>query len=225
MARKFVYNETWAALRRCWDMTDLLHNRELVVRKPSVMTSFYAAMKCCDVGWYIHATNSCNVIDRHNFLAQKLEAKIVRMVSVHYHVHRLVSACYYAAADLYSLVYELRKHFHAIMEVFYCFPVAIDLPGDALDYNEDKKAGSCSAHAKQGGCRVRQQCEHGVRFWLFGPHWSRCQKIKMMAICVVLGRLMKTKMLNMVLSFCQHCYLTWQNSATFFRLDVCINIQ
>ena len=32
----------------------------------------------------------------------------------------------------------------------------------------------------KGGCRVRQQWEQGVRFWLFGPHWSSCQEIKMM---------------------------------------------
>ena len=66
------------------------------------------------------------------------------------------------------------------MEVFCCFTVAIGLPGDASDHNEDKKVGSCSAHAKQGGCRVRQQWELGVRFWRFGPYWSSCQKIKMM---------------------------------------------
>ena len=29
-------------------------------------------------------------------------------------------------------------------------------------------------------CRVRQLWELGVRFWLFGPHWISCQKIKMM---------------------------------------------
>ena len=43
-----------------------------------------------------------------------------------------------------------------------------------------QKIGSCSAHAKQGGCRVRQQWGLGVRFGVFGPHWSSCQKIKMM---------------------------------------------
>jgi len=35
---------------------------------------------------------------------------------------------------------KLRKHFNAIMEVFYCFTVAIGLPGDASDYNEDKRS-------------------------------------------------------------------------------------
>jgi len=35
---------------------------------------------------------------------------------------------------------KLRKHFNAIMEVFYCFTIAIGLPGDASDYNEDKRS-------------------------------------------------------------------------------------
>jgi len=45
------------------------------------------------------------------------------------------------------------------MEMFYYFTVSIGLPGDASEYNEDYKFGSSSgsAHAKQGGCRVRQQ--------------------------------------------------------------------
>jgi len=29
---------------------------------------------------------------------------------------------------------------HAIMNVFYCFTVAISLSGDASDYNEDKRS-------------------------------------------------------------------------------------
>ena len=39
------------------------------------------------------ATDGCNVVGRHNFLTQKLEAKIVGMVSVHCHAYRLASAC------------------------------------------------------------------------------------------------------------------------------------
>jgi len=36
---------------------------------------------------------------------------------------------------------KLRKHFNAIMEeVFYCFIIAIGLPGDASDYNEEKRS-------------------------------------------------------------------------------------
>jgi len=47
-------------------------------------------------------TDGCNVIGRHNFLAQKLEAKIVSLACVDCHAHRL-------AADLYSIVYETAK--------------------------------------------------------------------------------------------------------------------
>jgi len=35
---------------------------------------------------------------------------------------------------------QLRKHFNAIVEVFYCFTVAIGLPADASDYTEDKRS-------------------------------------------------------------------------------------
>jgi len=35
---------------------------------------------------------------------------------------------------------ELRKHLNAIMEVFYCFIVAIGLPGDESHYNGDKRS-------------------------------------------------------------------------------------
>jgi len=34
----------------------------------------------------------------------------------------------------------MRKHFNAIMEVLYCYTVGIGLPGDAPDYNEDKRS-------------------------------------------------------------------------------------
>jgi len=54
-------------------------------------------------------TDGCNVMSRHNFLAQKLEAKIVSLVSAHCHAHRLASGCYYTAADLYSVVCETVK--------------------------------------------------------------------------------------------------------------------
>jgi len=57
------------------------------------------------------ATDGCNVIGRRNFLVQKLEAKIVRMVIVHCHTHRLASTCYYTAAELYSMLYETSKAF------------------------------------------------------------------------------------------------------------------
>jgi len=83
-------------------------------------------------------TDSYNVIGRHYFLALNLEVKIVSMVSLHCHAHRLASAYYCTAADLSRWCVKLQKHFNAIMEVFYCFTVAIRLPGDASDYNENK---------------------------------------------------------------------------------------
>jgi len=35
---------------------------------------------------------------------------------------------------------NLQNHFNTIMEVLYCFTVSIGLPGDASDYNEDKRS-------------------------------------------------------------------------------------
>jgi len=55
------------------------------------------------------ATDGGNVIGRHNFLAQKLEAKIVSLVSMHCHAHRLASVSYYTAADSNSIMYETTK--------------------------------------------------------------------------------------------------------------------
>ena len=56
-----------------------------------------------------------------------------------------------------------------------------------------QKVNSCNAHSKQGGYRVRQQWELGVRFWLFGPHWSSCQKINMMQCALFYWDLWKQK--------------------------------
>jgi len=86
------------------------------------------------------------------------------------------------------------------MEVFYCVTIAIGLPGDASDHNEDKKVGSCSAHAKQGGCRVRARSEI-LAMW---AALKQLSENKNDAMCVVLLRLTKTKNFNMVLSFSQH---------------------
>jgi len=55
------------------------------------------------------ATDGCNVIGWHIFLAQKLEAKIVSWVFVRCHKRRLALASYYTATDLYGMVYETTK--------------------------------------------------------------------------------------------------------------------
>jgi len=35
---------------------------------------------------------------------------------------------------------KVRRQFNVIMEVFYCFTVAIGLPGDPSDHNADKRS-------------------------------------------------------------------------------------
>ena len=75
------------------------------------------------------------MIGRHNSLSQKLEAKIIRMVSLHCHAHRLASPCCCTAADLYSMVDATAKALlNALMKVFYCFTVAVGLLSDASNY-------------------------------------------------------------------------------------------
>jgi len=98
-------------------------------------------------------TDDCKMIGRHNFLVQKLEAKIVSMVCI------VMCTASLRPVTILPQIFtvwctKLPKHFNAIIKVLYCFTVAIALLGDASDYHKDK---SCSAHAKQGGCRVRQQ--------------------------------------------------------------------
>jgi len=56
------------------------------------------------------------------------------MVSVHCRAHRLASACYFPAEVSTVWCMKLRKHFNEN------FTVSIGLPGDASDYNEDKKS-------------------------------------------------------------------------------------
>ena len=55
------------------------------------------------------ARDGCSVVGRNIFLAQRLEAKSVSLVSVHCHAHRLASASYSTAAGLYNMVYETAK--------------------------------------------------------------------------------------------------------------------
>ena len=74
---------------------------------------------------------------------------------------------------------KLRKHFNAILEVLYCFTVVISLPGDASNYNKDKRSPVAGRIQNKVVGRVRQKWELRVRFRLFGPHWSSSQKIKM----------------------------------------------
>jgi len=51
---------------------------------------------------------------------------------------------------------KLRKYFNAIVEVFYCFTIAIGLPGYVSNNNEDK-SWQLQRACKKGGCQVRQQ--------------------------------------------------------------------
>ena len=98
------------------------------------------------------------MIDRHNSLAQKLEAEIIRIPSVHCHVHRLASACCCVSADLYNV----RKYESTLMQLLKCFTVS-PLRSACLVRHQTTvktKVGSCKLQraCKQGSCRVRQLC-------------------------------------------------------------------
>jgi len=89
--------------------------------KPRYGFAFYWSKTISGKHVFLHmtfATDGCNVIGWHIFLAQKLEAKIVSLVSVRCHAHSLASASYYTATDFYSMVYETAKALYAIMELF-----------------------------------------------------------------------------------------------------------
>jgi len=79
-----------------------------------------------------------------------------------------------------------------------------------------QNVGSCNAHSKQGGCQVRQSVRIKSEILAIWAALKQLSEDKHDAMCVVLLRLMKTKNINMLLSFCQHCHLTWQNWAKFF---------
>ena len=83
-------------------------------------------------------------------------------------------------------------HFHAIVEVFYCFTFAIGLPSDASDYNADEKSAvwACMQNkvvVDQGNSETRGKI---LAIW---AALNQLSENKNNAMCVVLLRLMKTK--------------------------------
>jgi len=90
------------------------------------------------------------------------------------------------------MLYEIAKALSCNCGVFYCFTVR--LACRCIQPQWRQKVFSCSAHAKQGGCRVKQQWDQGVRFWLFRLHWSSCQKIEMMQCALLSCDLWKQKL-------------------------------
>jgi len=76
-------------------------------------------------------------------MAQKLEAKILSLVSVHCHAHRLASASYYTAADFYSMVYATAKalscNYESVLLFHRCDRLAWRC-NHASGYNENKRS-------------------------------------------------------------------------------------
>jgi len=121
------------------------------------------------------------------------------LVAVHCHAHRLDPFCYFPAADLYSIVYETAKAFHTIIEVLSCFTVTISLPNDASDNCTMKTEG----RQLQRACKTRWLWSEATKSEILGV-WAALKHMsenKNDTMCIVLLRLMKTKNLNMALSF------------------------
>jgi len=95
------------------------------------------------------------------------------------------------------------------MEVFYSFTVAIGLPGDASDYNEDKRLAVADL---QRACKISwlsSEATMRTRSEIL-TIWAALKQLsedKNDAMYVVLLRLIKTKYFNMVPSFCRHWHL------------------
>jgi len=93
------------------------------------------------------------------------------------------------------------------MEVFYCFTVAIGLTRDASNYctrttgRQLQRAFKTRWLSSEAAVRIRSEI---LAIWAV----LKLSEDKNDAMCVVLLRLMKTKNLNMLLSFCQHWHLT-----------------
>jgi len=129
------------------------------------------------------ATEGYNVNRPTQFSVAEVESENCKFgtVSVHCHAHRFASAASYR---LLPQICTVRRTKNVIMKVFYCFTVAIGLPGNASDYNEDKRSAVAARMQNKVVVEWGNSESYGVWFWLFGPHGSSCQKIKTMQ-CVL----------------------------------------
>jgi len=114
-----------------------------------------------------------------NFLSQKLEAKIVSLVFVHCHAHRFgLSLCCRRFVQ-----YGVRNCESTLMQLWKCFTVSplrsACLPMHQTTMKTKDRQLQCACKTRWLS-RVATVRAMGVRFWLFGPHWISCQKIKMM---------------------------------------------
>jgi len=74
----------------------------------------------------------------------------------------------------------VRNCKNILMHLWKCF-LTLRLAGLAMHQTTMKTKGwQLQRACKTRWLWVRQQWEQGVRFWVFGPHWSSCHKIKMM---------------------------------------------
>jgi len=144
------------------------------------------------------------MIGRHNSLAQKLEAEIIRMASLRCHAHRLASACCYTAADLYSTEDETAKALS--MHLWKSFIVSRLRSACLAMHQTTKLQRVFKTKYLSSEANVRARSEI-LAVWAALKQLGETKNAKN----IVLLRLVNTKYFIMVLSFYQHCYLTRQN--------------
>ena len=159
------------------------------------------------------ATDRFNVIiGRHIFLAQKLEAKIVKAWCLCI-VMRTASLPPLTVADLYSMLYETAKALSCNCGSVLLFHRCHRLAWQCIMHQTTTKT---KGRQFQRACKTRwlwSEATVRARSEIFAV-WAALKQVSENindAMCVVLLRLMKTKNFNLVLSFCQHWQFTWQN--------------
>ena len=110
-------HKCWSVVKfkKCWELSVFLSGFWVSKWHPKFWKlrygfALYWSKRIWDKHIFLHvaiATDGCNVLSQHKFLVQKLEAKIVSLVSVHCHAHRF--GLNYTAADLYGMVCETAK--------------------------------------------------------------------------------------------------------------------
>jgi len=126
---------------------------------------------------HVAVSTATAMIGWHNSLQQNLEAEIMRIASVHCHAHRLNSACCYTAADLYSV----RKCESTLIQ-WKGFTVSpLRSACLAMHFTIMKTKGRQLWHACKTRC-LSSEVTMGARSAILavGPHWSSCDKLKMM---------------------------------------------
>ena len=153
------------------------------------------------------------------WLLQQMAA-ILNYVSVHCIWHRLTSASYFAATHLYS-VQNCENTAKETQQLLKCFTVS-PLRSDCLAMHQTTIKTKCRQlqlvfktrwFSSEAAVRISREI---LAIWAttkVAVRKKSCNVLCFTATC-------ENKNFNMLLTFCEHCHLTWQNWAKFFRRDI-----